>query len=63
VNLIKVYDGLKPLYDLRNDPRELNNVYGKEPYRTVQLELESRLLDWYIRTSDSVPFHEDPRGF
>ena len=51
------------LYDLRNDPQELNNVYGKEQYRTVQLELESRLLDWYIRTSDSVPFHEDPRGF
>lgn len=51
------------LYDLRRDPRELDNVYGKEAYGQVQAQLESRLLDWYIHTSDVVPTNEDPRGF
>jgi hypothetical protein len=29
----------------------------------VRADLESRLLDWYIHTSDAVPLHEDPRGY
>jgi hypothetical protein len=28
----------------------------------VRAELEHRLLDWYIHTSDITPLQEDPRG-
>jgi choline-sulfatase len=49
------------LYDLEKDPRELCNVYGRNEYAGVQAELERRMLEWYIATSDSVPTDEDPR--
>lgn len=61
--LVRRTADVSELYDLRRDPRELNNVYGQEAYRTEQLMLESRLLDWYIHTADVVPVNEDPRGF
>jgi choline-sulfatase len=54
--------GEHELYDLVNDPRELHNVHGDPEYADVQRELSERLLDWYVRTSDVVPFEEDPRG-
>ncbi|MEA3345207.1 MAG: DUF4976 domain-containing protein [Chloroflexota bacterium] len=60
--LIYRVEGLSELYDLRSDPRELNNLYGQSEYAEVQRGLEQRLLEWYVRTSDVVPFDEDPRG-
>ena len=53
--------GINELYDLAEDPRELNNVYGEKTYAGIQAELERRMLDWYIATSDSVPFEENSR--
>lgn len=55
-------EGLSELYDLRSDPRELNNVYGQSDHTDGQRELEQRLLDWYVETSDAVPYDEDPRS-
>ena len=60
--LIYRSEGLDELYDLRSDPRELNNVYGESEYMEIQRELEQRLLEWYVETSDVTPFDEDPRG-
>jgi choline-sulfatase len=56
-------DGKSELYDLKNDPRELHNVYGENAYSSIQSELGSRVLNWYIRTSDVAPRQLDPRGF
>ena len=53
--------GDNELYDLASDPLELKNVYGEKKYAPFQAELERRMLDWYIATSDSVPFEEDAR--
>ena len=55
--------GVSELYDLVTDPRELHNVYGRATHATAQSTLERLLLDWYTRTSDVTPYHEDPRGF
>lgn len=60
--LVRRTYGDHELYDLQKDPRELTNVYGKPEYEGIRLELETRLLDWYLATSDTVPFEEDPRG-
>jgi choline-sulfatase len=49
------------LYDLKKDPLELDNVYGTTDYTPIQKDLERRLLEWYIATSDSVPMEEDSR--
>lgn len=51
------------LYDLRADPHELSNLYDSPLYDELQKYLEQRLLDWFIRTSDVVPWDEDPRGY
>jgi arylsulfatase A-like enzyme len=55
--------GENELYDLVKDPRECCNVYGDSGYSAVRAELETQLLQWYIRTADAVPRDEDPRGF
>ena len=51
------------LYDLTEDPHELHNRHGQESYAKVQRQLERRLLDWYVRTSDVTPFTRDSRRF
>jgi choline-sulfatase len=54
--------GVSELYDLKTDPLELHNVYGKPAYRELQKGMEMDLLDWAIHTADITPLHEDPRG-
>jgi choline-sulfatase len=54
--------GVSELYDLRSDPRELNNLYEDPAYDDVRIALEQEMLDWYIHTADVVPTDEDPRG-
>ena len=54
--------GVSELYDLAADPLELRNVYGQPEHATTQGELEQRMLDWFVRTSDVVPLDEHPRG-
>ena len=51
------------LYDLVADPLELRNLFGKPEAGAAQRDLERRLLDWYIHTSDAVPFERQARGF
>jgi len=51
------------LYDLGNDPDELQNIYGRPEYSGDQSALERRLLDWFLQTSDVVPFERQMRGF
>jgi len=54
--------GLSELYDLKIDPRELQNVYDDPRLAGIRAELESRMLDWYIHTVDVTPWDENPRG-
>mgnify|MGYP001182330000 FL=1 len=61
--LIKRTSGENELYDLKNDPKELRNIYNDPESEKIKLELEAKMLDWYIRTSDVVPLDDDPRGF
>jgi arylsulfatase A-like enzyme len=56
-------DGVSELYDLKEDPRELHNVYGEKSYARAQEGLHGLVLDWYVRTSDVAPKKHDPRGF
>jgi arylsulfatase A-like enzyme len=45
--LIHFYDDIdaKELYDLQQDPRELNNVYGRAQFNGIQNELETQLKE------------------
>ncbi len=61
--LVKRTSGENELYDLINDPRELTNLYHHDGCSGKRAELEGRMLDWYIKTSDTVPLNDDPRKF
>lgn len=48
-------DGNGQLYNLKHDPAELNNLYGKQEHAAVQSELQAELLKWLLRTQDPLP--------
>ncbi|MFR1759928.1 MAG: sulfatase, partial [Christensenellaceae bacterium] len=49
-------------YDLREDPDELVNRYNDPKLQAQIRAMESRMLDWYLTTSDIVPTEENSRG-
>jgi arylsulfatase A-like enzyme len=53
--------GQGQLYDLRQDPWELHNLYGQPGYADVERDLLARLLTWTLRVQDSLPYPPKPR--
>ena len=49
------------LYDLNKDPEEYNNIIDDPVYTDILSSLKERLLTWYVKTSDVVPFETDRR--
>ncbi|MHA1311242.1 MAG: sulfatase-like hydrolase/transferase [Candidatus Helarchaeota archaeon] len=41
------------LYNLKDDPHELNNLIDNDEYKQIKLELKDKLLNWFLNTSDS----------
>lgn len=52
-----VYDmmGYGQLYNLKDDPCELENLFGKPQYAEWESKLMAELAMWVIRTQDSLP--------
>lgn len=48
-------DGDNELYDMENDPRELNNIYSEPSMASTVQALKDQMLVWLIGTSDTVP--------
>lgn len=59
--LVRRSSGDCELYDLAADPQELQNLYDVPAYEDIRRQLEQRLLNWYLVTSDAVPFEESGR--
>lgn len=53
--------GSSEFYDLKKDPEETKNVISDPAYQDVILTLRERMLSWYQRTCDIVPFETDAR--
>lgn len=49
------------LYDLRNDPMELNNRIDDPVLAGVLAKLKERMLQWFTETCDVVPWRTDRR--
>lgn len=49
------------LYDMENDPAELENLVDRPEHAGVRHELERRLVQRYLETADVVPYDKDPR--
>lgn len=48
-------NGEGELYDLDNDPDEVNNLCGAESHREVEQTLKEKLLHWCIENTDNLP--------
>ncbi len=51
------------LFDIREDPMELNNIVSEPEAATVLMEMREQTLDWYQSTCDTVPTDPDSRFF
>ena len=49
------------LYDLQTDPRETRNLINDAAYGDVLASLKERMLQWFMETSDVVPYEPDKR--
>ena len=50
------------LYSYADDPEEKNNLFGDSGFRTIQADLQSKLLNRYIETTGIAPFDKDSRN-
>jgi arylsulfatase A-like enzyme len=50
------------LYDMENDPDELHNLIDRPEHAGVQMELQDRILRWFLETGDVVPWEKDEAG-
>ncbi len=49
------------LYNLEQDPYEVNNLIRDPAYREVLFDLRERMLTWYLETADTVPLKVNAR--
>lgn len=49
------------LYNLDEDPMELNNLINDSAYKEICLKMKERLLKYYMETTDFVPNKRDKR--
>lgn len=55
--------GQSELYIYSSDPQELNNRFGEETAASTQIEMQEKLMHWYLNTSGIAPMDKDQRGF
>jgi arylsulfatase A-like enzyme len=51
------------LYDLENDPHELNNLAGNPEYAAVLKRMAGQLITWEVETDDHGRVPEDPKVY
>ena len=51
------------LYNLQNDPGEINNIIDEPQYKDELEKLKNKMLSWYQETCDMVPLETDKRNF
>lgn len=55
------YSGQHALYDLQADPGELCNLSGRPDCAALEQALSMRLLEYYAKTADVIPYEQDSR--
>jgi arylsulfatase A-like enzyme len=50
------------LYNLKEDPDELHNLWGDLKHTSLKNELQEQLLKWLAQTSDVTPWKKDNRN-
>lgn len=58
--IMRLYE-MDELYNLAEDPMEVNNLAVKEEYKEVLQEMKNRVTQFYMETTDFVPMKRDKR--
>ena len=45
---------LSELYDLKKDPKEINNLYYNPTYRDSISQLKKKIIDWQVKVNDKL---------
>ncbi|SEA03698.1 Arylsulfatase A [Porphyromonadaceae bacterium KH3R12] len=53
--LVYDMDGNGQLYNLKDDPSELDNLFGSQSYKSIKDEMVENLLRWEISIQDPIP--------
>ena len=68
--LIMDMQGAGQLYNLQDDPFEVNNLYGEPVHQAIEHDLMTELLVWILRVQDPLPhprrryqFKSDPKNY
>lgn len=56
-------EGQDALYDPQDGPRETRNRVDEPGVQTAKADLESAMLDRFMKTPDTVPVGREPRRF
>ena len=49
------------LYNLNEDPNQINNLAGKKDYQQLELDLRIKLTKWMVREADYLPLPLPPK--
>lgn len=58
--VMRLYE-LDELYDLEQDPMEIDNLAVKENYQEIIRQMKERVVQFYMETTDFVPMKRDKR--
>lgn len=53
--LVMDHNGRGELYNLKQDPSEINNLFGRKKYLAEQADMLNELVTWGIRLQDPLP--------
>ena len=61
--LIRRTNGVSELYNMQKDQNEIDNLYYNEAFADIRSDMETKMLEWYIKTADVTPWDEHTRGW
>ena len=48
--------GGNELFNRREDPNEMRNLYGDPQYNSIVMDLQLQLIEWTLRTDTDRPY-------
>jgi len=51
--------GGNELYNMKDDPDELQNIYGYLQYNDIVLKLQHEMIEWCLKTDTDRPYQKD----
>jgi len=50
--------GGNELFDVVNDPQEMNNLFSDSKYNAIVIDLQQQLIEWCLKTDTDRPYQK-----